>query len=123
MSPAKERILYLLNAYSRGNAAEAEKQELFAWVNENHNHELIQQHIQKITEQDNSGESVPAVDWEQLYEKVLNKTAIQKPPSVVRRMLWFRWAAAAAVIVLFGAGAYLYLNPPSSKKIITSGTT
>jgi len=121
MSLSKERILYLLNAYSGNKIAETEEQELFAWVNDNRNHELLQQHIQKLTEQYDSRELIPAVDWEHLYEQILDKSVIEKPHSIVRRISWHRWSAAAAVL-LFGTGAYLYLNYPS-KKIITSETT
>lgn len=118
MSLSKERILYLLDAYSSERAVEAEEQELFAWVNENRNHKLLQEHIQKLIEQYNSGEPVHSVDWERLGEQILNKTIPQKPHSVVRRISWLRWSSAAAIILLFGSGVYLYLNHSSPKKII-----
>jgi transmembrane sensor len=120
---SKERILYLLDAYSSDRAVEAEEQELFAWANENRNHELLQEHIQKLIEEYNSREPVHSVDWERLCEQILDRTNAQEPHLVVRRISWFRWSAAAAVILLFGSGVYLYSNHFSSKKIITAATT
>jgi len=120
MPLSRERILYLLNAYSSHKAVEAEEQELFAWINESHNHDLLQQHIEKLIEQYNSKESITPVDWEHLYEQILDKCVIQKQDSVVHQMSWLRWFTAAAIILLFGAGAYLYLNSSSAKKDIAT---
>lgn len=117
MSLSKERILYLLDAYSSDRAVEAEEQELFAWVNENRSDELLQEHIQKLIEQYNSEEPVYSVDWARLREQILNKTITQKPSSVGPRISWLRWSSAAAIILLFGSGVYLYLNHPPAKKI------
>ena len=78
MSLSGERILYLLNAYSSDRAVEAEEQELFAWVNESSNHELLQEHIQKLIEQHNSGEPIRSVNWEHLCEQIFDKSNIQK---------------------------------------------
>ena len=123
MSLSRERILYLLNAYSSDRAVEAEEQELFAWVNESSNHELLQEHIQKLIEQDNSEEPIRSVDWEHLCEEIFDKSNIQKKHSVVRKMIWLRRSSAAAIIFLFGAGVYLYLNQPSPKKIVAAKIT
>jgi len=123
MSLSRERILYLLNAYSSDRAVEAEEQELFAWVNESSNHELLQEHIQKLIEQDNSEEPIRSVDWEHLCEEIFDKSNIQKKHSVVRKMIWLRRSSAAAIIFLFGAGVYLYLNQPSPKKIVAAKVT
>jgi transmembrane sensor len=120
MSLSKERILYLLNAYSAHRAVEAEEQELFAWVNENSHHELLQEHIQKLIEQYNPEEPVRSVDWVRLCAQILNKSVSQEQHPVVRRVSWLRWSSAAAIALLFGTGAYLYLKHHSSKKIIAA---
>jgi transmembrane sensor len=120
MSPSKERILYLLNAYSSDSAVEAEEEELFAWVNESRNHELLQQHIQKLIDQDNSEEPIHSVNWEHLCEQILDKSFIHKQHSVIRKFSWLPWSSAAAIILLLGTGVYLYVNHPSPKK--TFGT-
>ncbi len=121
MSLSKERIIYLLNAYSAQNVSEAEKQELFSWVNETGEHELLRHHIEKLTYQYNTKEPVPTVDWEQLYGRIINETAINKHNSKVRNISWLRWSAAAAIIILFSVGSYLSLNH-SSKKILIAHT-
>ena len=119
---SKERILYLLDAYSGNRAVEEEEQELFAWVNENSNHGLLQQHIQKLIEEFHSDEPVHSVDWDQLYEQILDKCAIQKKQPVIRRLPWFRWAASAAIVLLSGIALHLYIDQPSLKKVAATET-
>ncbi|MEO6452535.1 MAG: FecR domain-containing protein [Ginsengibacter sp.] len=120
---SKERILYLLNAYSNNKILEAEEKELFTWVNEENNYNLLQQHIQKLIEDYDSREPVPAVDWENLYVQILDKSVTQNPSSVIRPIWWLRWSAAAAIVFLLGAGSYLYLNHPVAKNNITTAKT
>lgn len=120
MSLSKERILYLLNTYSSDRANEAEEQELFAWVNESSNHELLQQHIQKLIDRYTPEEAAHSVDWEHLCEQILDKSIIQKKRAAIYKISWFRWASAAAIVLLFGAGAYVYLNDPFPKKNMAS---
>ncbi|MEO6328272.1 MAG: FecR domain-containing protein [Ginsengibacter sp.] len=122
MSLSKERILYLLNAYCEHNLIEEEEHELFAWVNENRNHDWLQQHIQKLTEQHQSKHPIYDVDWEHLYSRIIDNSPMQKPGLIVRLIALLRWSAAAAVILLFGAGVYLYLNHPSAKSIASKTT-
>jgi transmembrane sensor len=120
MTLSRERILYLLNAYSSDRCVESEEQELFAWVNESSNHELLQQHIQKLIEQYNAEEPIRSVDWEHLCEQILHNSINEQPHTVVRQMPWLRWSSAAAVILLSGVGIYLYLHHPSPKKTIAT---
>jgi ferric-dicitrate binding protein FerR (iron transport regulator) len=122
MSLSKERILYLLNTYSGDTANEAEEQELFAWVNESSNHELLQQHIRKLIDQYEPGEIIHPADWEYLCEKILDKSIVQKKHTI-HKISRLRWSSAAAIILLSGAGVYLYLNQPSSKTNITTVIT
>jgi transmembrane sensor len=123
MPLSKERLLYLLNAWSNDEAAETEKQELFAWVNESGNHELLLQHIQKLMEQYSSREQIPPVDWGHLYESILDKCVSSEQHSSVRQLPWLGWSAAAVIIMILGAGTYLFLNHPSPKKVIAAETT
>ncbi|MEO8764005.1 MAG: FecR domain-containing protein [Ginsengibacter sp.] len=116
MPLSKERILYLLNTYSGNMADEKEEQELFAWVNENSNHELLQQHIQKLTDQYSPGEPIHSVDWEQLRERILDRSNIQKRVTFFRKISWRYWSAAAAITLLIGAAVYLYSIQLSSEK-------
>jgi transmembrane sensor len=119
MALSKERILYLLNAYSNNKAIEAEEQELFAWVNETDNHDLLKRHIRKVIEQSDSNQPVCNVDLDHLYDHILGKSVNLKPEPALYQMSWVRWSAAA-IIILFGAVAYLYMNQSSAKKIIAA---
>jgi transmembrane sensor len=120
MSLSKERILYLLNAYSSDRAVESEEQELFAWVNESNNHELLQQHIRKLIVQNTADEPIRSVDWGHLCEQILDKSVNQQEREAVRPISWRRWSSAAAIILLSGAGVYMYLHHAAPKKIIAT---
>ncbi|MEO5892161.1 MAG: FecR domain-containing protein [Ferruginibacter sp.] len=116
----KERILYLLNAWSGNRATIAEEQELFSWVSENGHHELLHRHIQQLIEKGNTQKQLPAVDWKHLYDRILDKSAISEQDLPEIRVPWYRWSAAAAIIILLASGIYFYINNPSPKKVISS---
>jgi ferric-dicitrate binding protein FerR (iron transport regulator) len=118
MSFSKSRILYLLEAYSSGKASPEEEEEFFAWLAKG-NQLPIKKHVKKLVSGYNSRELVPSVDWEHLYQKVIQeKNKRQIEPRVIK-MRWIRWAAAAAVLLLFGT-AYYFFTPHSAPKRVVA---
>lgn len=118
MDLSKERIVYLLKAYSNNTATEDEEQELFSWVNESDYHIPLQQHIATLTGQYNSHEELPLVDWEHLYDQILDKALIKQHHRVPRPIVWLRWSASAAAIFLIAASVYWYVH--SSEKRVAA---
>jgi ferric-dicitrate binding protein FerR (iron transport regulator) len=118
MSLSKERILYLLDKYSGDRTTREEENELFAWVNKGDDNELFHQHIKKLIDQYNSEEAISRVDWDGLFKKIHNEGFPEKRHSLVYEIAWFRWTAAVLVIFFLGAGAYLYLDHSSPKKMV-----
>src|SRR5665647_3185111 len=93
MPIAKERIVHLLELYSSREATDAEEQELFQWLNENDNQHTVSEHIHQLIQQFDRKELIPSVDWEFLYQEILEKTYTKDiEPFVSRRMLWPRIA-------------------------------
>lgn len=121
MALSKERILYLLNAYSANKASEEELRELFVWTDENGHDELLHRHIQKLIDQYDITAPVPPVDWDQVYEQILDKSALSTGHPVIRPIRWFRWVAAAMIASLLVI--YVYLNNrPAPKNVIAVKT-
>lgn len=106
MEFSANRIAYLLEAYSQLKATNEEEQELFAWVATG-DEQPIKEHIEKLVSGYKSNDLVPSVDWDHLYHRIMEESTMRNIQPVVRKMLWTRWAAAAAVILLLGVGFYL----------------
>ena len=107
MEFSESRIAYLLEAFSQLKATNEEEEELFDWVAKG-NEQPIKEHIEKLVSGYKSNDLVPSVDWERLYQRLMEESNIHKIQPVVRKMLWPRWAAAAAALILLGA-SYYYL--------------
>jgi transmembrane sensor len=106
MEFSKNRIAYLLEAFSQLKATNEEELELFDWVAQG-NEQPIKEHIEKLVSGYKSNDLVPCVDWEHLYQRIMEESNTRNIQPMVRKMLWTRWAAAAAVILLLGVGYYL----------------
>ena len=113
-TPSGERIIYLLERYTERTATPAELQELTGWMAERTDDTPLHEHLQRLVDQP---EAIPGkVNWEQLYAGIMEGIAdpgnITTPASTiapVRRMYSPRkWGWTAAVLLVLGAGAYLW---------------
>ena len=114
MRISKKRLSYLLKVYSDGKATIDEEQELFDWVATG-NEQPIKKHIEELVSSYNSNEVVPLVDWEQLYQQIVEEKNSRNIQPVVRKMAWPRWVAAAAMLLLLGTG-YYFLTATNKEK-------
>lgn len=105
MKISNSRISYLLKVYSDGKATNEEEHELFDWVATG-NEQPVKEHIKELVSSYNSNEVVPLVDWERLYQQIVEEKNSRNIQPVVRKISWTRWAAAAAVLLLLGTGYY-----------------
>ena len=115
MALSKNRISYLLEAYSSRKATREEEQELFAWL-ERGKDRPVKKHVEELVARYNSNELVPSVDWEHLYQKIIEEKNARDIQSAGRPIRWTRWAAAAAVLLLLGAG-YFFASYKVPKKL------
>lgn len=104
MPSSPERLAYLLAAYCNRKSTEAEDQELFALVKEDDQTEqAVHRQIHHLITQFDTRELVPAVNWEQVYQQIQEKTMAKDEPVVPRRRIrWFTISAAAAVLLVLG---------------------
>lgn len=115
MPISQDRLAYLLDAYSRRKATEAEEQELFALIKENNIPQAFNDHIQQLIQDFDHKELHPSVEWESLYQQIQDKAwpeGEKETVKILRRSIWPRIAVAACILLILGAGAYFW--PPSS---------
>jgi transmembrane sensor len=121
MSLPKERIKYLLHAWTSRKATPTEEKELFDWISENNAEGPVHAHIQKLVEAYQPGELMPAVDWENMYEKILGGRKQEEAPVLSRPsfpglgVTSRRWIAAASIILLLGASVFVWFNNLSTR--------
>jgi len=108
MRISKSRISYLLKVYSDGKASAEEKQNLLEWASHRGTEAAIKKHIEELLSSYNSNELVPTVDWEHLYENIVEEKNSRDFQRAFRNMKWHRWAVAAAVLLMLGTGYYFF---------------
>lgn len=116
MAIPKSRITYLLEAYSSRKATPAEEEELFQWVKKGHQ-QPIKKHIEKLVSNHNFNELVPAVEWERMYQRILEEKDAPVIGQKVRKITWVRWVAAAVVLLLFGSAYFYFASHKEPQKL------
>ena len=116
MARSKNRISYLLAVYSNRKATPAEEEELFEWAKKG-NEQPFKKHIEKLLSDYNSNELVPAVEWETMYERIMEEKDSYDVLPKARKMTWVRSAAAAIVLVLLGTGYYYIAAHKQPQKV------
>lgn len=109
MALSKKRISYLLGVYSNRKAKPSEEEELFEWVKRG-NERPVKKHIEKLVSDHNLNQLVPSVDWERMYERIIEEKDSRDVQPKERKMTWVRWAAAAVVLLLLGSGYYYFIT-------------
>ena len=110
---SKERLTWLLEQHLSGNATEHERQELLALVKANADEALFTQVMSEMMQQETPNAPVNAAPWKKMAQDIvkIDKRGARGPG---RLYTLYRWAAAAAVLLLTGTGVYFYLNSNDS---------
>lgn len=117
MALSKNRISYLLEVYSSRRATPSEEEELFEWVKKG-NERPIKKHIEKLVTDHNFNQLVPSVEWDRMYERIMEEKDSRDVQPTLRKRTWVRWAAAAVVISLLGSLYYYNAEDKESQKIV-----
>lgn len=113
MNISKERINYLLQAWTSGKASPTEEAELFDYVQLSIHETDVENHIQSLVAGYTGKEALPAVDWERLYAKVLaNRGGALVVPARERIT---RMVSVAAILLLVAAGGWWYVSYKAAK--------
>lgn len=116
MRISKNRISYLLKIYSSSKANTDEEQELFNWVANSRNEMPVKKHIEDVVSSYNSEELVPQIDWEHLYQNIMEEKNSRNFQPILRKMIWPRWAAAAAVLLMLSTSYYFLTAAHNEQK-------
>ncbi len=119
MALPKNRISYLLEIYSSRKATPSEEEELFEWVKKG-KERPIKKHIEKLISDYNLNVLVPAVDWERIYDRIIEEKDLDNVQKKTRKMTWVRWAAAAVVLLFLGTGYYYFASKKEPQKVAKS---
>lgn len=107
MTVTRERLQYLLNRHLHKTITRQELREFLLYANNPQYAGLLQdladEHFASLP--DVNGDDI---DWEQMYRNIIKPVPTAQP---VRKLLIYRWAAAAIFLVLLGMGVYLFMRP------------
>ncbi len=120
----EERLQYLMRRYADELCSHQEFDELMQLIGDKRNKSFLYNFIESEYSVEKPGEYLPDIDWEYMFNAAVNNNGKRKNTMVHRvhflRTAWFRnppsrstlrWAKyAAAVILIFGIGAYLWNN-------------
>ncbi|QEH39682.1 FecR family protein [Chitinophaga sp. XS-30] len=96
------RITYLLQRYTTKTCSREEMEELFACLPEGADDEALLRFMEETYQQAPPEETLPEVDYEAVYQSILQQ------PAKRRRLFPFRYAAAAAVLLVLAGGLFLW---------------
>lgn len=103
----KERISYLLNAYTSGNISAEEGDELMEWISKADKDEALREYMAEIWNGKSTGD-FSHVDWKKLFKKIKSASIDKdrRQATRVRRMIW----TSAASVLLIVTASYFYFN-------------
>ena len=109
----KERIAYLLEAYTSKKATSQEEQELMEYLHDAQDDADLKAYIENLWNSYQPGESVSTADWDGMFNRIIRSDKVY---SIVEKtnnknIIWRRIAVAAAIVLLLVSGSYLIRNP------------
>lgn len=111
----EERLYYLLKVYTDHTATEAEEKELFEWAMMAEDDHVLKNHIFQLLGTKNEI-SFTEVDWERIFQSVIKKIKREKP--AIRKWVWYKVAAAVAVLLMASGGLFLIMNKEKKGDLI-----
>lgn len=118
MSLPKERITYLIEAYTSKTATVQEEQELMEWMQEAQEDSELKDYVQNLWNQYQPETKFDYVNWDDLFNRIIQSDKIHSIAPEPKRILWPRIVAAAAVLIVLGTASYFLLFHKVSKNEI-----
>ena len=115
MLPDPARLHYLLEQYAANNCTRQELLELLEAIDEAKQDETLHSSLQSIWEGIADTDPLPAIDREKIFSNIFSATPVHALPR--KRIIGWRTAAAALVILLAGSLIYLYLPRHSAQQL------
>src|SRR5882757_2356769 len=105
---SQERIAYLLQQYHTEKITLAERQELADLLGNAGNDQLIAAALQRAMQEHIPTQSYLDRDYSALLQKIVSvdQPAVQTPGKSIHPVRWWRWVAAAAIVLAIAGAGY-----------------
>ena len=110
MPKDQKRIKDLLEQLVTNGASEEDVRELLALLDIGNYETLLKEKVQQLWNEHKAGEPLPSIDWKKMYADIIGTPVIGQRRK--RKISFARIAAAAAIILFIGAGAWFLLRKP-----------
>lgn len=107
MQPDKKRLTYLLQKYLHNTISDEETNELFKFIREARQHEVLKEQIIDVFSQAHAEEDTGVMDWDAMFSRLTGKTEKGKNKSIRKIVIWKRVAAAVLILVVGSLGVYV----------------
>src|SRR6266702_3201785 len=110
MLPDSEQLAYLFHRYSEDLATPEEVEELFAHIPQAVHDVPLKAEIMTLFENSQSGKSYEKVEWDAMFDAIVNSPVILQEHAKNRtgRLFTLPRVAAAAILILVLAGGWVY---------------
>ena len=112
MPLSRQRIIYLLEAYTSQKATSQEEEELWDWMQDSQDDAVLKDYVHKVWSTQYSDQTVNRVDWNGMFDAIVSKSKNEQVIPGRKRLLvrWYRVAAAAVLAVLLGAAFFTFFK-------------
>lgn len=118
MALPKERVFYLLDAYTSKRSTIAEEKELMGWLRKASRHPELKDFVWDVWNQQDPARRLSDADWDAIYARVMNVSEEAPPSAKIRRMKMLRITAAAAIILLFTGYWFYFSSTPEPSSAV-----
>jgi ferric-dicitrate binding protein FerR (iron transport regulator) len=118
MSFQKEQIIELLEIYVSKKATDEQEQKLMEFFIEAEEDNELKKYMQDIWEQFHPAEHSNKVDWNAMFENIMEQEKVASLP--IRRIYWGKIAAATAVVLLLSLGGIYHYNSMKVAQLVKS---
>lgn len=116
MLPSNDRLYFLFEHYLNSHIPDNELKELFDYIREAGENNLLREEIISVFKKIQSPEKNDEVNWETMYQQIISESALTEKKNIKKLNLWKKVAAAVLILIIGGAGSYLFIRKNSVSK-------
>ncbi|TAN00640.1 MAG: DUF4974 domain-containing protein [Chitinophagaceae bacterium] len=116
MLPSNDRLYFLFEHYLNSHISDNELKELFDYIREAGENNLLREEIISVFKKVQSPEKNDEVNWGAMYQQIVGESALTEKKNINKLNLWKRVAAAVLILIIGGAGSYFFIRKNSVSK-------
>lgn len=116
MKPGYDRLTYLFHRYLQNDASDKELEELFDYIRRSEQQATLKEEIVNVFKHIQPEENFSQIDWDAIFLNIINrqeKKIIASKIRIRKIRVWRSVAAVVLLLILGGAGIYLFSNRAS----------